>query len=233
MDDETELADQDLRVLQWMTGRTSRQNIGWLYITSRHLEHTWLIDSRSKGVKYLKKPTRNLGSCHSSVHVENFFSSKSFLADGFLPSPFLVSVVSDLLLGVASDLVNVEEARLFFLSEEAFSEFFLSPVEASVEVFVLSIDAVLVLVGTLGVLTGSMGLPVRDRLPKKRMGFSGLIFANVAVAGGGVDSPEFPPSFLSPEVSNFARPFATAPFGMFISEESDLASVVSLLDCAG
>ena len=41
-----------------------------------------------------------------------------------------------------------------------------------------------------------------------------LIFANVAVAGGGVDSPEFPelpPSFLSPDASNFARPFATAP----------------------
>ena len=29
--------------------------------------------------------------------------------------------------------------------------------------------------GTLGVFTGSIGLPVRDRLPKKRMGFSGLI----------------------------------------------------------
>lgn len=156
--------------------------------------------------------------------------------DGFLPSPFLVSVVSDLLLGVASALVNVEEARLFFLSEDVFSEFFLSVVVASELVFVLSIDAVLVLVGTLGVLTGSMGLPVRDRLPKKRMGFSGLIFANVAVAGGGVDSPEFPelpPSFLSPDASNFARPFATAPFGMLMSEESDLASVVSLLDCAG
>jgi len=219
-----------------MTGRTSRQNIGWLYITSRHLEQTWLIDSRSRGVKYLKKPTRNLGSCHTSVHVENFFSSRSFLDDGLLPSPFLVSVVSDLLLGVASALVNVEEARLFFLSEEVFSEFFLSVVVASELVFVLSIDAVLVLVGTLGVLTGSMGLPVRDRLPKKRMGFSGLILANVAVAGGGVDGPDspLPPSFLSPEeVSNFARPFATAPFGMLMSEESDLASVVSLLDCAG
>ena len=102
-----------------------------------------------------------------------FFSSRSFLDDGFLPSPFLVSVVSDLLLGVASALVNVEEARLFFLSE-----FFLSPVVASELVFVLSIDAVLVLVGTLGVLTGSMGLPVRDRLPKKRMGFSGLKFGH-------------------------------------------------------
>ena len=97
--------------------------------------------------------------------------------DGFLPSPFLVSVVSDLLLGVASDLVNVEEARLFFLSE-VFSEFFLSAVVASVAVFVLSIDADLTLVGTLGVLTGSMGLPVRDRLPKKRMGFSGLKFGH-------------------------------------------------------
>ena len=107
-----------------------------------------------------------------------FFSSRSFLDDGFLPSPFLVSVVSDLLLGVASALVNVEEARLFFLSEEVFSEFFLSVVVASELVFVLSIDAVLVVVGTLGVLTGSMGLPVRDRLPKKRMGFSGLKFGH-------------------------------------------------------
>ena len=58
-----------------------------------------------------------------------FFSSKSFLADGFLPSPFLVSVVSDLLLGVASDLVNVEEARLFFLSKVQVwpNSFFLFP----------------------------------------------------------------------------------------------------------
>ena len=50
---------------------------------------------------------------------------------------------------------------------------------------------------------------------KMRGQCSYLILANVAVAGGGVDSPEFPelpPSFLSPEdVSNFARPFATAP----------------------
>ena len=49
--DVTELADHDRSVRQWMTGRTSLQNRGWLYMTSRHLEHTWLMPNRSRGVK--------------------------------------------------------------------------------------------------------------------------------------------------------------------------------------
>ena len=49
--DVTELADHDRSVRQWMTGRTSLQNRGWLYMTSRHLEHTWLMANRSRGVK--------------------------------------------------------------------------------------------------------------------------------------------------------------------------------------
>ena len=83
--------------------------------------------------------------------------------------------------------------------------------------------------GTLGVLTGSMGLLVRERPPKKRMGLSGLA-ALVATAADGA-AAEAPAALLSVAVgeetvdevevgplgavcaSNLARPFATAPEG--------------------
>ena len=60
----------------------------------------------------------------------------------------------------------------------------------------VTLDAAVV--GTLGVLTGKMGELVLDRLPKNRMGFSGLTFVLELEA-------------LFAEASNLARPLATAP----------------------
>ena len=65
------------------------------------------------------------------------------------------------------------------------------PLSSSVSFLV----GVMVVVGTFGVLTGSIGELVLDRLPKNRIGFSGLGFESVCA-------------------SNFARPFATAPINI-------------------
>ena len=56
--------------------------------------------------------------------------------------------------------------------------------------------------GTLGVLTGKMGVPGRDREAKNLSGFSGLMRWD----------------------SNFARPLATAPFGILIPLMSCLST---------
>ena len=123
-------------------------------------------------------------------------------------SVVVVVVVAGVLLdpGVVV-VVDTTVFPFFFLLSEA-----LAPAEGLLSVFPLAADEDVVvvvdvlllrlaaLVGTLGVLTGSMGELVRDREPKNRMGFSGDAAA----------VPEAP-AFLALAASNLARPLATAP----------------------
>ena len=63
--------DHDRMARQWMTGRTSRQNTGW-YNTSLHFWQTWAKIALSFWLgKRLKKPYKNLLSCHNSSQVVN------------------------------------------------------------------------------------------------------------------------------------------------------------------
>lgn len=63
--------DHDRMARQWMTGRTSRQNTGW-YSTSLHFWQTWAKIALSFWLgKRLKKPYKNLLSCHNSSQVVN------------------------------------------------------------------------------------------------------------------------------------------------------------------
>ena len=63
--------DHDRMARQWMTGRTSRQNTGW-YNTSLHFWQTCAKIALSFWLgKRLKKPYKNLLSCHNSSQVVN------------------------------------------------------------------------------------------------------------------------------------------------------------------
>ena len=63
--------DHDRMARQWMTGLTSRQNTGW-YNTSLHFWQTWAKIALSFWLgKRLKKPYKNLLSCHNSSQVVN------------------------------------------------------------------------------------------------------------------------------------------------------------------